>query len=76
MKKKHVDTLYSKDFQIQNSSDNKLKKSNKSAKITNDDEKSAIPLVTINLEDVISDRDTINDKLKNFQLFDNLQPSV
>lgn len=76
MKKKHVDTLYSQDFKIEQNND--LEKTDKAAAIVNkaNDKKEKIKKVTIDLENVISDRDTINNKLKNFQLFDNLQPSV
>jgi hypothetical protein len=74
-KKKHVDTLYSQDFKIKDSTNNKLSINNKTKEI-NKDVKDAIAKVQINLSDVISDRDTINNKLKNFELFNNLQPSV
>jgi hypothetical protein len=76
MKKKHVDTLYSQDFKIEQNND--LEKTDKAAAIVNkaNDKKEKIKNVTIDLKNVISDRDTINNKLKNFQLFDNLQPSV
>ena len=74
-KKKHVDTLYSQDFKIKDSTNNKLSINNKTKEI-NKDVKDAIDKVQINLSDVISDRDTINNKLKNFELFNNLQPSV
>jgi hypothetical protein len=75
-KKRHVDTLHSQDFQIDSSTNNALKKASKDANITNIEPSKNIERVMIKLDDVISDKEKINAKLKDFQLFSSLQPEV
>lgn len=75
-KKRHIDTLHSQDFKIINSTDQQITKKNKSAEIANLDPTKIVDRVNIELDDVISDKKMIDQKLKEFNLFNNLQPGV
>jgi hypothetical protein len=75
-KKRHIDTLHSQDFKIKNSTDQQITKKNKSAEISNLDPTKIVDRVSIELDDVISDKKMIDQKLKEFNLFNNLQPGI
>lgn len=72
-KKRHIDTLHSADFEIKTQS-NKIRKTGKDAEITQT--KDIERKLDITLTDVISDKDEINKKLKEFNLFNTLQPAA
>jgi hypothetical protein len=75
-KKRHIDTLHSQDFKIKNSTNQQITKANKSAEIKNIDPNKIVQNVNIELDDVISDKKMIDQKLKQFNLFNTLQPGI
>lgn len=73
-KKRHIDTLHSQDFKITNSTGNKLTKVSKETGIKTVQD--TIKKVEVELNDVISDKQQIDAKLKQYNFFNSLQPQI
>lgn len=75
-RKRYIDTLHSQDFQISASTNDKLRKTDKESRISSFANKDTIKKVSVQLTDVISDKDLINQKLKKYNLFNAMQPAI
>ena len=78
-RKQHVDTLHSQDLAVKSNVNNYKKEKGQEQRIgvnVSGNEATTPTDVTIDLEGTISDKNTINNKLKRFELFNTLQPTL